>query len=168
MLATADILKTFLVTSSSFVVCNSATGTHLNECTCWFLFNMCVIPAIGSFSSTTTDLALSQNVVVSTYSSDTVLLSLKCTYWLPSSNVPAGYYRKSHLLNSLARRQNAVVSTYPNDIVLLSLTTSIICWYINVSADYDDVSTDVIVANPSTDSADVIFLLALLLVQLVC
>ncbi|KZV39443.1 hypothetical protein F511_13434 [Dorcoceras hygrometricum] len=22
--------------SSSFVVCNSATGTHLNECTCWF------------------------------------------------------------------------------------------------------------------------------------
>ncbi|KZV29210.1 hypothetical protein F511_36727 [Dorcoceras hygrometricum] len=34
MLATADILKSFLVTSSSFVVCNTATGTHLNECTC--------------------------------------------------------------------------------------------------------------------------------------
>ncbi|KZV46164.1 hypothetical protein F511_21777 [Dorcoceras hygrometricum] len=34
MLATADILKSFLVTSSSFVVCNTATGTHFNECTC--------------------------------------------------------------------------------------------------------------------------------------
>ncbi|KZV30979.1 ABC transporter G family member 11-like [Dorcoceras hygrometricum] len=34
MIATADILKSFLVTSSSFVVCKTATGTHLNECTC--------------------------------------------------------------------------------------------------------------------------------------
>ncbi|KZV52231.1 hypothetical protein F511_39667 [Dorcoceras hygrometricum] len=43
-------------------------------------------------------LALSQNVVVSIYSSDTILISLKCTCWLPLNNAPAAYHQVVHLL----------------------------------------------------------------------
>ncbi|KZV17951.1 hypothetical protein F511_10780 [Dorcoceras hygrometricum] len=136
MLAKADILKSFL-TSSSFVVCNTATGTHLNECTCWFLFNMCDIPSTDSFSSTTTDLALSQNVVVSNYSSDTVLLSLKCTCWLPLNNAPAGYHQVVHLLLATGLFLYDVASS----LALLFTTADIFSFLL-----IDDVIVDVIYA----------------------
>ncbi|KZV34137.1 nucleolin-like [Dorcoceras hygrometricum] len=50
---------------------------------------------------------------------------------------------------SLPRRQNAVVSTYSNNIVLLSLTSSTNCWLHCSSLLLADVTADFIIADPA-------------------
>ncbi|KZV31875.1 hypothetical protein F511_42958 [Dorcoceras hygrometricum] len=69
----ADFFNSLLITSSSFVVCKTATGTHLNE--------TCCVPAAGLLAPTDLSSSADHDVVTDG--------PIGCSSWFPF-DVPAG------------------------------------------------------------------------------